>query len=782
MNMTTQPLRFGMKAAVTVFFAVMNLTAMWSQQATISGRITTLFGQGLDETTVEVTSASGTSYFELTDGGGYYSITVPTGDSYTVKPNNSLNPLYGVSTFDLVYLGNYLSGEFQFFSPFQIIAADVNGDNQVNGMDSLLTRQLIVGTISTLPNTGSWRFVPVGYEFPDPQSPFPFPESISINNLSGDVINRDFWAIKAGDLNFSVDIDSLYNRGISGRIRIDSDNDCIISTGEQPLEDWTIVANGPLGAFYGTTSENGNYAIYLPSGTYDVWLNKPNNLWAACVDTLTGIPAMLLDTATSIDFSVQAVADCPKMDVDIAASFLRRCFQNYYGVHYCNNGTVTAENAYVEIQFDSFLTVMSSSLPWSSVNGNTYTFDLGDVAAGDCGYFNVIVSLSCDAVLGQTHCTEAHIYPDSLCAPVPALWNGANLEVSAVCQDDEVTFTITNTGSSMTAPLDYIVIEDIMIQMTGGTILLDSGEVHTISVPANGSTWRLEMPQVPGNPWNTFITAAIEGCGENAEGTFSLGFLTQYPENEYGGYTDIDCRQNVGAFDPNDKQGFPTGVFAEHYIPQGTEIEYLIRFQNTGTDTAFNIVILDTLSPSLDWASLRPGGSSHPYNFSLAGPGVAQFVFQNIMLPDSNINEPASHGFVKFAIKPRKGLPNLTTIENDAAIYFDFNEPVITNSMLHTVGEQYLSVSGSALRPGIELAVFPNPTATKAVFSIQSRSTEQGMMYLYNLQGRQVRTQPFSANTFEFDATGLVPGVYLFRLDTAGGALAAGKLVVAGKD
>ena len=782
MNMTTQPLRFGMKAAVTVFFAVMHLTAMWSQQATISGRITTLFGQGLEETTIEVTGASGTSYFDLTDADGNYAVSVPTGDTYTVKPYRDINPLYGVSTFDLVYLRNYLSGEFQFFSPFQIIAADGNGDNLVNATDSLLIRQLIVGLIAEFPNIGSWRFVSKGYEFPNPQSPFPFPEEITINNLSGDAVNRDFWAIKAGDLNFSVDTDSLYNRGVSGRVRIDGDNDCVISAGEQPLEGWTATANGPLGTFFGTTNEDGNFVIYLPSGTYDVWLNKPNNLWDVCVDTLTGIQAMLLDTASMVDYSVQVVADCPKMDVDIATTVLRRCFQNYYRVHYCNNGTVTAENAYVEVQFDAFLTVLSSSLPWTSVNGNTYTFDLGDVPAGDCGYFNVVVSLSCDAVLGQTHCSEAHIYPDSLCEPVNTLWSGANLEVSATCQDDEVTFTITNTGSSMTAPLDYIVIEDIMIQMTGGTILLDSGEVHTISVPANGSTWRVEMPQVAGNPWNTFISAAIEGCGENAGGAFSLGFLTQYPENEYGGFTDIDCRENVGSFDPNDKQGFPKGVFAEHYIPRETEIEYLIRFQNTGTDTAFNIVILDTLSPSLDWASLRPGSSSHPYAFSLAGPGVAQFVFQNIMLPDSNINEPASHGFVKFAIKPRKDLPNQTTIENDAAIYFDFNEPVITNSTRHTVGEQYLSVSGSALRPGIELVVFPNPTATKAVFSIQSRSTEQGMMYLYNLQGRQVRTQPFGANTFEFDATGLVPGVYLFRLDTAGGALAAGKLVVAGKD
>ncbi|MBK8194771.1 MAG: carboxypeptidase regulatory-like domain-containing protein [Lewinellaceae bacterium] len=77
--MTTQPLRFGMKAAVTVFFAVMHLTAMWSQQATISGRITTLFGQGLEETTIEVTGASGTSYFDLTDADGNYAVSVPTG-------------------------------------------------------------------------------------------------------------------------------------------------------------------------------------------------------------------------------------------------------------------------------------------------------------------------------------------------------------------------------------------------------------------------------------------------------------------------------------------------------------------------------------------------------------------------------------------------------------------------------------------------------------------------------------------------------------------------------
>ncbi len=56
----------------------------------------------------------------------------------------------------------------------------------------------------------------------------------------------------------------------------------------------------------------------------------------------------------------------------------------------------------------------------------------------------------------------------------------------------------------------------------------------------------------------------------------------------------------TGSFDPNDKNVFPTGYGSEGYITAQQELKYTIRFQNTGNDTAFIIVVVDTLPVSPD--------------------------------------------------------------------------------------------------------------------------------------------------------------------------------------
>ena len=86
------------------------------------------------------------------------------------------------------------------------------------------------------------------------------------------------------------------------------------------------------------------------------------------------------------------------------------------------------------------------------------------------------------------------------------------------------------------------------------------------------------------------------------------------------------------------------------------------------------------MEANLDISTIRPGVSSHDYELEIVQGPILQFTFENIMLPDSNINEPASHGFVNFSIAPREGLDFGTVLQNTAAIYFDFNEPVITNT------------------------------------------------------------------------------------------------------
>ncbi|MFK7972096.1 MAG: PKD domain-containing protein, partial [Bacteroidia bacterium] len=149
-------------------------------------------------------------------------------------------------------------------------------------------------------------------------------------------------------------------------------------------------------------------------------------------------------------------------------------------------------------------------------------------------------------------------------------------------------------------------------------------------------------------------------------------------------------RRVVGSFDPNDKQASPPPRGSEGWLKEDEAwIAYTIRFQNTGTDTAFYVEILDTLdSETLVPRSLSVLQNSHPYSVSILEDSIVEFRFDNIRLPDSARNVEASQGYVHFKIRRKPQLPYLTQIKNKAAIYFDFNKPVITSEVLHTIYEK----------------------------------------------------------------------------------------------
>jgi uncharacterized repeat protein (TIGR01451 family) len=136
----------------------------------------------------------------------------------------------------------------------------------------------------------------------------------------------------------------------------------------------------------------------------------------------------------------------------------------------------------------------------------------------------------------------------------------------------------------------------------------------------------------------------------------------------------------TGSFDPNDKTAHTSSRSSNSsfLLDQDAWIEYVIRFQNTGTDTAFNIIVTDTLPTNLDPASISMVAASHPHTWSVEGQGTLKFIFPMIILPDSNVNEPASHGLLSFRIRPRAPLVPGTVIANTANIFFDFDPPVIT--------------------------------------------------------------------------------------------------------
>ena len=138
--------------------------------------------------------------------------------------------------------------------------------------------------------------------------------------------------------------------------------------------------------------------------------------------------------------------------------------------------------------------------------------------------------------------------------------------------------------------------------------------------------------------------------------------------------------QARGSFDPNDKSAANAGFIYKADVDAGQPVAYTIRFQNTGNDTAFNVVIKDTLDAKLDSNSIEMLQASHAYQLAITDGKYLTWTFNNILLPDSNRNELASHGYIVYRIKPKSNLTVGDTIKNSASIYFDFNSPVKTNT------------------------------------------------------------------------------------------------------
>lgn len=144
--------------------------------------------------------------------------------------------------------------------------------------------------------------------------------------------------------------------------------------------------------------------------------------------------------------------------------------------------------------------------------------------------------------------------------------------------------------------------------------------------------------------------------------------------------------QMTCSYDPNDKQVFPNGYGETHFILNETELEYLIRFQNTGNASATNVLVTDTIDENLNLETFQLNANSHSVMTTIKpDERVIEFFFENIMLPDSTSNEPESHGLVSYLITPDVNLEPGTELNNTGNIFFDNNPPIITNTTWSTI-------------------------------------------------------------------------------------------------
>lgn len=255
---------------------------------------------------------------------------------------------------------------------------------------------------------------------------------------------------------------------------------------------------------------------------------------------------------------------------------------------------------------------------------------------------------------------------------------------------------------------------------------------------------------------------------ENPQGQLQLASTFDYR-------SEIRC-----AYDPNDKQTFPNrrNQYPRNYTLFKEDMEFLIRFQNTGNDTAFTVVIRDTLDKNLDWSSFRPLVGSHPFETHIQANGAVSFTFKNILLPDSKTNEPLSHGFVSYRVLPKASLPEQTEIHNTAYIYFDFNPPIQTNTTNNVMVSSLPRITSTRpIATEFPHRLYPNPFQQQLWLELDATPNDY-TLYLYNAQAQLVHSQLLTSTLNQLNPPPQSKGLYLYLLkDKHGQILASGKII-----
>ena len=571
----------------------------------------------------------------------------------------------------------------------------------------------------------------------------------------------------------------IYSKTINGRVALDINNDCKIQATDLTRKNMLIKADGgnTEKVFFTTTNAAGNYEIAVDTGKYKMsFVGAENRIVSCFPDSVIDFPNTALRT---FNMPLKAAQFCAKAEVTIGTPLLRRCFDNTYRIDYCSKGTLPIRNGYIDVTLDTALIFQSSTLPFTVQGNRTYRLRYDSLDIFECRTAFLVARVTCDtpSVLGRTLCVQAHIYPDSACN----VWQNARIVTNAVCNTDSVRLSIQNIGqAATTAPINYTIIADDIVISRGQTNLNPNAK-RIFAYAANGRTYRIQANQELNAPFSPTTTAVVEACGRNTMGGVSTGFVNAFDNDDKDSFLDIDCQVVRGAYDPNDKQGFPTGYGSKKMIEQNQDIEYMIRFQNTGTDTAFTVVLRDTLSPYFDVETVEFGGSSHAYSVDVIDKKVLTFTFNNIFLVDSFTNLAKSMGFVKFKIKQKKDVPLGTKINNSAGIYFDFNAPIITNQTMHTVGKNFIlsAVVDKSFDNKTLVKIYPNPFSHEATFEIENgHFTEGGHFELYDAVGHQLRREKINGNQFVFQREALMSGFYFFRILDGNKFVASGKIII----
>lgn len=518
-----------------------------------------------------------------------------------------------------------------------------------------------------------------------------------------------------------------------------------------------------------TTNSTGAYTFYMPAGNYDVVLGPlPSSSY---FQTYPAAPTIYTVSSSG---SCNHINDLRFGIVD--SSMFRICISGYVYEDDNNNGI--------------------KDIGEFGINGQRVYIGSYSAMTNVAGYYYIVVPRSAyilsyiipPTLLGYTHTSPAvyNLVPVAGITIYPGNNFGINdtTPVNNLCADlMPVTnvsplgpiwyrLYVNNTGSTVMSGTATMYYDPRFVYNSSSPVGIHDGVGHSITFSFSGLA-----PHASTSYFIRFNNPITLVAGDAVFNVAIVDASIGISEIEYACNMDTLHQLVAASWDPNDKSVSPVGVGVEGEIADNTKLDYTIRFQNTGTAAAVNIILIDTISPNLDLESFELKASSHDVRTQIEGRTL-KFFFDAIMLPDSASDPEGSKGFVSYSLHTIPFSPEGTTIQNNADIYFDLNAPVRTNTTLNTITYK-LSVEN--IDHNIHFNAYPNPFENYINFSMDGLSNGDATLFIYDMQGKKIIEKTFVAqNTFtkiQVETSQLSSASYIYQLIQNNQVLTQGKLI-----
>lgn len=554
----------------------------------------------------------------------------------------------------------------------------------------------------------------------------------------------------------------------TGQVYCDANDNGVLDAGETPISNAPIYINGTVSY----TNANGLYYITYPGIVNDSavltmssnWLTQNGYLIlnnnGSNVNYITGTPCNSGLPITTINFPLSCNGI---VTPTLCYSGYVFCDANSNGVFDANetplngvpvmlyNNSASASSVTVYTDSSGYFSycgqystnsnlIATISQSWLIYNGYNSTIGAISLAGSPNGTTNIgFLAINCG---GATTCSDVW----TTVTP----WIGYYQNSTAYIKLNWGSYGPSAIGTyslSLSFP-------------AGVTPILSSIQNSNYIIGANTITWNLTNNASNFSNYDVIMFNIPGGLINGAQHYFTSVITPTGAMSDCGTYNNNGSLLQIlgNSYDPNDKNAstdynndaYPLG-YLDAFIDDA--LSYTIRFQNTGTAPAQNIYIIDTLDAHLDWNSFTLIESSHNMQVINLGNGIFRFEFPQIWLPDSTSNEPESHGHLTYRITENANNPVMSTIENTAYIYFDWNAPIITNTTSHT----------NMWIDGIEelnnkLRVSPNPAHSTLYIELANAQNVK----IIDLSGQiLIEKQIFPGEAI--DILALKPGLYIIE-------------------